>query len=480
MQKSWKETLSELSLEELQEAKSIIARLIQEEKKNKKGLKRKTPETKQGSLENNESPVVFFHPEEGTNARQKRTEERFVLDTEGFCSSARRDQIDFMHEEIPILIKDISKHGIRFTSKRPLIPSTILIITFYLSSKIQQVQDGTDARRKVYYAAKKTHTGDDNLLYKRTQKQIYAEVRRVIECSDITGVMYDVGALAIDRTKVDELRKEWEDCYLIKKRLSVKNGLNILIVSMFEKLVKQMKEILTREGYHVFEARHTGQAVMLLRRNRCDIVISDFHTAKVEQFELIRNIKAEFSDMGFLIEINNVNDLTEALPFEIDNYFNQGCGEKEISLLVESLYKKIFYRKNFADFMKMNKKNIQAILVVSDNTPLKQLFRDLSKKEGFRIYFIKDTGHALSVLEGYKIDNIFIDAESITAGVEEFLAKIKKELPFVFITIASNNLHDRYNYLLRGAHAFLLATNDMQKSLKYWSDVLLLDSVCLY
>ncbi|MCF6147362.1 MAG: hypothetical protein E3K37_01755 [Candidatus Kuenenia sp.] len=474
MQKSWKDTLLELSLEELEEAQGLISELIQKE--SKKG----ETSTKQRSFERKEESVVFFHPEQGTNARQQRTEERFVLDTEGFCSAVRRDQIDFMHEEIPIHIKDISKHGIRFTSNKPIMPSTILIITFYLSSKIIQKKEGVGVHRKVYYVSKKTENGNNNLLYKRTQKQIYAEVRRVIECSDITGVMYDVGALAIDHNKVEELKQEWEDCYLIKKRLSVKNGLSILIVSTFEKLIKQMKEIFTKEGYNVFESRHAGQAVMLLRRNRCDIVISDFNTAKVENFELIRNIKAEFSDIGFLIEINNADELMQAIPYEIDNYFNQGCSEKEISFLVESLYKKIFYRKNFEDFIKLNKKNIQVILVVSDNTTLKQHFCDLSKKEGFRIYFVKDTEHAMSVLEGYKIDNIFIDAESISSGVEEFLAKIKKALPFIFITILSNNIHDRYDYLLRGAHAFLVTTKDIRKNLKYWSDVLLHDSVCLY
>lgn len=477
MQKSWRDTLLELSLEELEEAQNIISELIQKESNKKKGSKKKEAGAKQGPFESKEDPVVFFHPEQGANARQQRTEERFVLDTEGFCSAVRRDQIDFMHEEIPIHIKDISKHGICFTSQKPIMPSTILIITFYLSSKIQQKQG---VQKKVHYISKKTENGNNNLLYKRTQKQIYAEVRRVIECSDITGVMYDVGALAIDHNKVEELKQEWEDCYLIKKRLSVKTGLNILIVSTFEKLIKLMKDILTKEGYNVFVARHTGQASMLLRRNRCDIVISDFNTAKVENFELIKNIKAEFSNIGFLIEINNVDELPEIIPYEIDNYFNQECGEKEISLLVESLYKKIFYRKSFEDFMKPRKKNIQVILVVSNNTRLKQHFCDLSKEEGFRIYFVKDTEHAMSVLEGYKIDNIFIDAESITSGVEEFLAKIKKSLPFVFITILSNNIHDRYDYLLCGAHAFLVTTKDIRKNLKYWSDVLLHDSVCLY
>ncbi|MBM4053906.1 MAG: response regulator [Planctomycetes bacterium] len=473
MQKSWKEMLLELSQEELEEAKNLINELIQKEKGNKKG----EPEAKQAPSEIKEDSVVFFHPEEGTNARLKRTEERFVLDTEGICSAVRRDQIDFMHEEIPILIKDISKHGIRFTTKKPIMPSTILIITFYLSSKIQQ-KNGI--QKKVYYISKKTENGNDSLLYKRTQKQIYAEVRRVVECSDITGVMYDVGALAIDHNKVEELRREWEDCYLIKKRISVKTGLNILIVSTFEKLIKQMKDILTKEGYNIFEARHAGQASMLLRRTRCDIVISDFSTAKVENFELIKNIKAEFSNIGFLLEVNNVDDLTEAIPYEIDNYFNQECSEKEISLLVESLYKKIFYRKNFEDFTRLTKKTIQVILVVSSNTTLKQHFCDLSKKEGFKIYFVKDTEHATSVLEGYKIDNILIDADSIDSEVEEFLAKIKKSLPFVFITVLSGNIRNRYDYLSRGANTFLAATNDIQKNLKYWSEVLLLDSVCLY
>jgi len=465
--------LLELSQEELEEAKNLINELIQKEKGNKKG----EPEAKQAPSEIKEDSVVFFHPEEGTNARLKRTEERFVLDTEGICSAVRRDQIDFMHEEIPILIKDISKHGIRFTTKKPIMPSTILIITFYLSSKIQQ-KNGI--QKKVYYISKKTENGNDSLLYKRTQKQIYAEVRRVVECSDITGVMYDVGALAIDHNKVEELRREWEDCYLIKKRISVKTGLNILIVSTFEKLIKQMKDILTKEGYNIFEARHAGQASMLLRRTRCDIVISDFSTAKVENFELIKNIKAEFSNIGFLLEVNNVDDLTEAIPYEIDNYFNQECSEKEISLLVESLYKKIFYRKNFEDFTRLTKKTIQVILVVSSNTTLKQHFCDLSKKEGFKIYFVKDTEHATSVLEGYKIDNILIDADSIDSEVEEFLAKIKKSLPFVFITVLSGNIRNRYDYLSRGANTFLAATNDIQKNLKYWSEVLLLDSVCLY
>lgn len=168
----WKEPLLELSVDELKTAQSFISELIQ---------------TLEVLQESKTEPIIIFPPEKNINIDDRRAEKRFDIEIEGVCSVMERG-VSEIFPEIPIRIKDISKHGIRFVIDRPLTPGDILTIKFYLSSIKTSGQ-----------------------LYKNPQKKIYVEVRRVFEFLTSTGVKYEIDVQSIESERVIELIKEREN-----------------------------------------------------------------------------------------------------------------------------------------------------------------------------------------------------------------------------------------------------------------------------
>lgn len=420
----WKEPLLKLTLDELRNAQAFIAELIH------------TQETLQKSQTD---PVIVFPSQQSGKAGEQRKDKRFDIKIDGVYSVVKRD-IPEGTGETPMYINDVSRHGIRFVTQQPLLPSTIVILKFYLSPVNQNEQ-----------------------LYKNPQKKIYAEIRRVVEIPSQTGVKYEVGALAIDNLRVEEVLKEEESRNLVNKRMAMKGDVKIMIVSVRESQLKHLEVTLLKQNYVVFKASLKQQAIALLRKTKCNIIVSDMDTARINDYELIEDIKEEFPDTRILVEIDTIEDWLAIAPLGVDDYLTKNFNDREFNIILESLYKKILYKGIFGDYFGIRRNRPQNILVVSGNDALRKLFCDVAREKDLKIYFVTNTEYAIIVLKRFKVDLIFVDTEITDLKGCYFVMYARKHFPCVSTVVASQNLNERCDFLISGADEFLVEPIDMQK-----------------
>jgi DNA-binding response OmpR family regulator len=414
---SWKEPLLKLPLDELKKAQCFVTDLIQ------------TLETLHTTTE---EPIVIFPPEEPIKIEERRRDKRFDMELEGVCSVVKKQESE-VSKDVPITINDISKRGLRFITNQSLMPSDILVVTFQLPP-----------------------TMVSGHVFKNPQKKVYVEIRRVAEFQTPTGLKYDIGAQSIESERVVELAKEEENRTLVNKRLAIKGETRILVVSIKEALSKRLEEILLKQGYVVCKANQKQQAIALLRKNKFDIVISDIDTAKINEFELLKDTKMEFPHVGLIVEIDTIEDWKNILSLGVDNYLTKNFNDEEFNIILESVQKKLLYKSMFGvDFKKSRLEGLN-ILVLSKKEILKKLLGSASKEKGLKLFFVDDTTSALTVLKGHKIDFIIVDA--VITGPEgcQLLMNIKKDFPHIETIVISQNLQERCDFLVSGTDNFIV------------------------
>lgn len=423
----WKGPLLELSVDELKAAHNFISELIQ---------------TLEVLQESKAEPIVIFPPEKNINIDERRADKRFDIEIEGVCSIVERGESEIV-PEMPIRIKDISKHGIRFVVDQPLMPSDIVRIKFYLSSI-------------------KT-TGQ---LYKNPQKKIYVEVRRVFEFLTSEGIKYEIGAQSVEGERVAELIKEREKYALINKQLAAKGDVKILIVSMKEARVKHLEELLLKQGYIVYETNQKQQAIALLRKNKCNIVVSDMDTARINEFELLTDIRDEFPGIGTVVEIDTIEDWMHILPLGVSDYLTKNFSDREFNIIIESLQRKLLYKSMFGGYFRRRQQAGQNMLVLSGNDVFKKLLCSVSKEKGLRLFFVNAEEHATAALKRYKIDFVLVDTDVTGLDGCRFLTTVKKNFSNIMTIAVSKNLRERCDYLVSGADNFVVEPIAMKEVLQ--------------
>ena len=421
---SWKEPLLKLPLDELKKAQCFVTDLIQ------------TLETLHTTTE---EPIVIFPPEEPIKIDERRRDKRFDMEIEGVCFVVKKQESE-VSKESPIIIKDISKRGLRFVTSQSLMPSDVLVVTFQLPGTIVA-----------------------GAIYKNPQKKVYVEIRRISEFPTPEGIKYDVGAQSIEIERVTELAKEEENQAQVNKRLALKGDTRILIASIKETQAKRLEEFLLKQGYVVHKVSQKQQAIALLRKNKFDIVVSDIDTAKINEFELLKDIKMEFPNVGVIVEIDTMEDWKNILSWEVDNYLTKNFNDEEFNIILESVQKKLLYKSMFGvDFKKSRLEGLN-ILVLSKKEVLKKLLGSASKEKGLKLFFVDDTTSALTVLKRHKIDFITVDAEITGREGCQLLINIKKDFPNIETIVISKNLQERCDFLVSGTDNFIVEPIESQE-----------------
>lgn len=424
---SWKEPLLKLPLSELKKVQSFIAELV------------KTEELVQ---ESKEEQIVIF-PKFNVGEQRKDARINLSASIEGTCSIVKGNEADPIQEEVPIQIMDISKHGLRFITTKHIQPSSILMIKFYLASA----------------------KSSDEQFYKNPHKKIFAEVRRVIETKTPKGIKYDIGALSIDNERVAEFRDNQKGYSILNKQLSIKGDMRIMIVYLKESRSKSIEESLLKQNYVVVKANQKQQAMAMMRKSRCNIVVSDIHTAMLNDFELVKDFKEEFPDVGLLIEINTIDDWMKIDPLGVDDYLTKDFSEREFNVILEHLHKKLISKSIFGGYFKKRKQLYQSVLVISKNEDLRKFFCKLSAEKNIKMFFVNYTEHAATVLKTYKIDLIFIDTEATHLDGCQFILNTRRLYPNIITVVTSNNPQERVEFIGSGADFFITEPTKIHKIL---------------
>lgn len=414
---SWKEPLLKLPLDELKKAQCFVTDLIQ-------------------SLEalhtTTEEPIVVFPPEDPIKIEERRRDKRFDMEIEGVCSVVKKQESE-APKESPIIIKDISKRGLRFITNQSFMPSDVLVVTFQLPSKMVS-----------------------GAIYKNPLKKVYVEIRRIMELPTPAGIKYDVGAQSIESERVIELAKEEENQAQVNKRLALKGEMKILVVSIKEAHAKHLEDILLKQGYVVYKVNQKQQAIALLRKSKFDIVVSDIDTSRINEFELLKDIKMEFPYVGLIVEIDTIDDWKNILSLGVNNYLTKNFNDEEFTIILESVQKKLLYKSMFGVDFKKSRSDGLNILVLSKKEVLRNLLCSASKEKGLKLYFVDDTTRALTVLKRHKIDFITVDVEITGREGCQLLMNIKKDFPHIETIVISKNLQERCDFLVGGTDNFIV------------------------
>ena len=123
----------------------------------------------------------------------------------------------------------------------------------------------------------------------------------------------------------------------------MKNKINILVVDDEQIMRDLLEKILSREGYNIITATDGVDALEKISSTKVDIVISDMKMPKMNGFELLKHIKADYEGVGMIImtAYGDTYTVKDALLLGADEYITKPFKSYEISLVVERAYWRI-------------------------------------------------------------------------------------------------------------------------------------------
>lgn len=127
----------------------------------------------------------------------------------------------------------------------------------------------------------------------------------------------------------------------------MKSQTKLLIVDDEEMMRSLLSKILTREGYQVHSASDGVEALEYLKEQDADIIISDMKMPRMDGFELMKQVKADYPDKAVIImtAFGDTYTVKDALLLGADEYITKPFKSYEISLVVERAYWRMVSKK---------------------------------------------------------------------------------------------------------------------------------------
>jgi two-component system response regulator PilR (NtrC family) len=116
-----------------------------------------------------------------------------------------------------------------------------------------------------------------------------------------------------------------------------------LIVDDEEMMRNLLSRILSREGYKIRSAEDGVAALEVLEAEKINIIISDMKMPRMNGFELLKNVKKKYPDIGVIImtAYGDTYTVKDALLLGADEYITKPFKSYEITLVVERAYWRI-------------------------------------------------------------------------------------------------------------------------------------------
>jgi len=124
----------------------------------------------------------------------------------------------------------------------------------------------------------------------------------------------------------------------------MKNKISILIIDDEEMMRNLLSKILSKEGYQIQTAADGYEGLDILRSQAIDLVITDMKMPRMDGYELLKIVKAEFPLAGIIVmtAYGDAYTVKDALLLGADEYITKPFKSYEISLVVERAYWRIF------------------------------------------------------------------------------------------------------------------------------------------
>ena len=133
----------------------------------------------------------------------------------------------------------------------------------------------------------------------------------------------------------------------------MKCAITILVVDDEEMMRVLLAKILTRDGYTIITAEDGQAALDLLKTQTVHIIISDIKMPRLNGFDLLKAVKANYPQIGVIMMTAYGDTFTvkDALLLGADEYVTKPFKSYEISLVVERAYWRIMAGTNAAQLL---------------------------------------------------------------------------------------------------------------------------------
>lgn len=130
---------------------------------------------------------------------------------------------------------------------------------------------------------------------------------------------------------------------------------NILIVEDDEIFLKPLVKNIERAGYRVTAASNAKEAIILLRGEDFDLVITDKKLPDMDGVELVRHIKADNPDLAVIMmtAFGTIESAVEAIKLGAEDYIVKPFSNEEILIAIEKALK--LQELSFANKYRINK-----------------------------------------------------------------------------------------------------------------------------
>lgn len=132
----------------------------------------------------------------------------------------------------------------------------------------------------------------------------------------------------------------------------MKNKISVLIVDDEEMMRNLLEKILSSEGYKIRTAEDGVVALEMQREEPSDIIISDMKMPRMTGFELLKEVKNEFPQVGVIImtAFGDSYTIKDALLLGADEYITKPFKSYELSMIVERAYWRILSNENQEEY----------------------------------------------------------------------------------------------------------------------------------
>ena len=132
----------------------------------------------------------------------------------------------------------------------------------------------------------------------------------------------------------------------------MKNKISVLIVDDEEMMRNLLEKILSSEGYKIRTAEDGVVALEMQREEPSDIIISDLKMPRMTGFELLKEVKNEFPQVGVIImtAFGDSYTIKDALLLGADEYITKPFKSYELSMIVERAYWRILSNENQEEY----------------------------------------------------------------------------------------------------------------------------------
>ncbi|MCK4888842.1 MAG: sigma-54-dependent Fis family transcriptional regulator, partial [Candidatus Aminicenantes bacterium] len=127
----------------------------------------------------------------------------------------------------------------------------------------------------------------------------------------------------------------------------VQNGLNVLIVDDDESIRDMLSIVLKDENYNVLTAEDGKKALIHLKKNKINLVISDIKMPDMDGIELLNIIKKKDEKIPVIMITGHAstNDAIEAMKIGAEQYITKPFNIDELKVVIE----KAIYRKKIEE-----------------------------------------------------------------------------------------------------------------------------------